>query len=104
MWAPVTLEDLVESRSKTEDLPVVLDKIRGNYAGATVFALFFKESTTLMRIFIKTQQEERLEQLLAVFAESRLVGDMLEGTLPAADFDTAERLVREWLQSVSEQH
>lgn len=102
MWAPVTLEDLVESRSKSEDLPVVLDKIRNNYAGATVFALFFKETATTMRIFLKVQQEDRLEHLLSVFSGSHLVGDMLEGTLPATDFATAERLLSEWLQVVGE--
>ncbi len=102
MWAPVTLEDLVESRSKSEDLPVVLDKIRNNYAGATVFALFFKESATSMRVFIKSQQENRLEHILSVFSESRLVGDMLEGTLPATDFATAERLLIDWFQGLNE--
>ncbi len=104
MWAPVTLEDLVESRSKSEDLPVVLDKIRNNYAGATVFALFFKESATSMRILIKTQQEDRLEHILSVFSESHLVGDMLEGTLPATDFATAERLLEEWFQGLEEKN
>lgn len=103
MWAPVTLEDLVESRSKSDDLPVVLDKIRNNYAGATIFALFFKETATSMRVLIKAQQEDRLERLLSVFSGSRLTGDMLEGTMPATDFETAERLFTEWLGSVSEQ-
>ncbi len=102
MWAPVTLEDLVESRSKSEDLPVVLDKIRNNYAGATVFALFFKETQTTMRILLKAQQEDRLEHFLSVFSGSHLVGDMLEGTIPATDFETAERLLVDWLQSVGE--
>lgn len=104
MWAPVTLEDLVESRSKSEDLPVVLDKIRNNYSGATVFALFFKESTNSMRVFIKSQQEDRLEHILSVFSDSQLTGDMLEGTLPATDFATAERLLVEWFQSVHEEN
>jgi bifunctional oligoribonuclease and PAP phosphatase NrnA len=102
MWAPVTVEDLVEARSKREDLPIVLDKIRGNYAGASVFALFFRESATTIRVLIKTQQEDRLEKLLSVFSEGRLVGDMLEGTLSAADFATAERLVKGWLEGVGE--
>jgi len=102
MWAPVTIEDLVESHSKTEDLPTVLDKIRSNYAGATVFALFFKESATTVRLYIKSQQEDRLERLIHVFADGKRVGDMLEGSLLAADFDVAERMVREWLESVKE--
>ncbi len=102
MWAPVTLEDLIESHSKSDDLPIVLDKIRNNYSGATVFALFFKESARSMRVFIKSQQEDRLEHVLSVFSGSQLVGDMLEGTLPATDFPTAERLLNEWFQSVSE--
>lgn len=102
MWAPVTLEDLVESRSKSDDLPTVLEKIRSNYAGATVFALFFKETSTSMRVFVKTQQEDRIEHLLSVFSGSRLIGDMLEGTLPATNFETVERLFTGWLESVTE--
>lgn len=100
MWAPVTIEDLVESHSKTEDLPTVLDKIRSNYAGATVFALFFKESSGSVRLFLKTQQEEHLEQLRTVFADGRIAGDMIEGSIQAADLDTAERIVRSWLTSL----
>lgn len=102
MWAPVTLEDLVESRSKSEDLPVVLDKIRTNYAGATVFALFFKESAATLRILLKAQQEDQLEQLHSIFTDSHITGDMLEGTIPAADFETVERLLSGWLQRASE--
>ncbi len=101
MWAPVTIEDLVESHSKTEDLPTVLDKIRSNYAGATVFALFFKEAPGTVRLFLKTQQEDQLEQLLAVFSGGRIESDMLEGSLQAADTETAERIVCDWLKSLA---
>lgn len=100
MWAPVTIEDLVESHSKTEDLPTVLDKIRSNYAGATVFALFFKESAGTIRIFLKTHQEDQLERLLTVFTNGRMVGDMLEGNIQAADIDAAESIVRDWIASL----
>ncbi|MFZ1626950.1 MAG: hypothetical protein WAT81_04065 [Candidatus Moraniibacteriota bacterium] len=101
MWAPVTLEDLVESRSKSEDLPIVLDKIRNNYAGATVFALFFKETATTMRILLKTQREDQLEHIQSAFPDSHLIGDMLEGTLPATDFATAEHFLSERLQKMN---
>lgn len=103
IWAPVTIEDLIESRSRREDLPIVLDKIRNNYAGATVFALFFKESATSLRIFVKSQPEDRLEQLQALLPDSRIVGEMLEGVLPATEFETAEQLLSSWLKEMNQE-
>lgn len=101
LWAPVTIEDLVESRSKMDDLLPALDKLRGSFSGATVFALFFKESDTRLRIFVKTADKDRLRQILSVFTNGKLVGDALEGELEISDFTTAENLLREWVASFS---
>lgn len=99
IWAPVTIEDLVESRSKMDDLLPALDKLRASFSGATVFALFFKESDTRLRIFIKTADKDRLRHILSVFSAGKLVGDALEGELELSDFTTAENLLCEWVTS-----
>ena len=48
-WAPVYLEDFVQSRSKPEDVSVVLSKLKENYSGGLFFLLFYSEAPNVIR-------------------------------------------------------
>lgn len=75
--ATVTVEDLVQARSSVADLPTVLEKIRGNYAGAATFALFYVESQASTQVFIKSNLEGLLEKLTPAFPDHALVDETL---------------------------
>lgn len=78
--ASVTIEDLVQARSSVADLPTVLEKIRGNYAGATTFAVAYIEGEETTQLFVKSNEEGLLEKLLPKLPESHLADDTLQVT------------------------
>lgn len=43
-WAPVLIEDLVQSRATASDIPLILEKVRENYTAANVYMALFAES------------------------------------------------------------
>ncbi len=88
--APVSLEDLVQSRAHTHDLGLVLEKIRGSFSAATTFALFFQESPTTVRLLIKCQSSEALSRLATALLPSVLQGDVLVVTFTAPSLESAE--------------
>ena len=98
MWATVTIEDLIDTRSKAEDLPNVLDKIRGNYAGATLFVLFFKENATTIRIFLKSHNEELPPSLSREFPHSELHGDLFTVELTNYSESSARDTLLSWVK------
>lgn len=79
--ATVTIEDLVQARSSISDLPVVLEKIRGNYAGANTFAVFYLEGKETTQIFLKSNQEGLLEKLTPHFPGSFISDETLQASL-----------------------
>ncbi|MEP7162230.1 MAG: hypothetical protein ABI747_00490 [Candidatus Moraniibacteriota bacterium] len=97
IWAPVTIEDLIQSRTKMEDLHLALDKLRGSFTGASVFVLLFKENQESLHLFLKTTTQDELEKIQALFPEGQLLGDTLEGTLSGMDLASAERLIQSWI-------
>lgn len=97
LWVPVTIEDIIQSRSKMEDLFPALERLRGSFAAASFFALFFKENPTTLRVFLKGNSEERLEKMLPLFSEGKFRGDTLEGLIEASDFEEGGKLVKGWL-------
>ena len=94
--ATVTIEDLVQSRSSITDLPTVLEKIRGNYAGANTFALFYPESKETTKLFLKSNQEDILSRIVQHFPESSMTDETFQVTLPLSP-PAAEALVMEKL-------
>ncbi len=85
MAATVTIEDLVQARSSVADLPVVLEKIRGNYAGAANFAVLYAEGKDVTQLFVKSSQEGILEKLRGAFPDSLVADETLQASvrLPA---------------------
>lgn len=99
VWARVDIKDIVETRSTPEDLPAVLDKIRGHYSTGKLFALLHQESPTLCQVLFKAQSKERLEAVEKAFAShgTEWRDDALAVTLPAGSLAEAEVLMLETL-------
>lgn len=92
--ATVTIEDLIQARSSITDLPTVIEKIRGNYAGATSFAVFYAEGPLLTKLFLKTNLEGLLDQLGLAIPDSAIVDDTFQVTLPLSTEATEALLVK----------
>ncbi|MDP2838057.1 MAG: hypothetical protein Q8O53_02170 [Candidatus Moranbacteria bacterium] len=100
IWALVTVEDLVQSRAHADDLPRVLEKIRGNYSSGQFFLILYPESHIQVKGLIKAASSESLTLLSERFKEGVLHGDTLEFTLAVNSLDEAERLTIEKMQTL----
>lgn len=45
VWAQVTIEDFVQSRMHPNDLPMILEKIKANYASGKIFILLYEQKS-----------------------------------------------------------
>ncbi len=97
VWSPVTLEDLVQARASYEDLPLVLEKMRANYAAGQLFVILTPEDQTGIKGLAKAATPELLATLVPLFPESRLLGDTLHFRLSAQSLDAAEEMLFEKL-------
>lgn len=86
--ATVTIEDLVQARSGIHDLPTVLEKIRGNYAGASNFVILYIESGHSTQIFVKSTTEGLLEKLAPHFPGYLISDETFSATVKLSAEDT----------------
>ncbi|OGI22101.1 MAG: hypothetical protein A2808_03695 [Candidatus Moranbacteria bacterium RIFCSPHIGHO2_01_FULL_55_24] len=97
IWSLVGIEDLVHARAHIDDLPAVLEKIKGNYASGQLFVLLSPETPASVRVIIKAQSRELLRSTLPLFPEAHLEGETLIASLPADSLEKAEALLFEKL-------
>lgn len=93
IWAFVTLEDLVQSRARIEDLPQVLEKIKGNYSAAHLFLVLSPEKNDLVRGLAKGLTAEALAGFAAHFPEGEFHDDTFSFALPAQSLEEAEQII-----------
>lgn len=67
VWAPVLLEDFVQSRSKPIDLPFILEKIKDNYSAGRFFMVYYKESDDVIGGMIKCPRNGDAEKIAKIF-------------------------------------
>ncbi|HMN19606.1 MAG TPA: hypothetical protein PKA31_03365 [Candidatus Moranbacteria bacterium] len=101
VWAPVLIEDLVQSRATATDISLILEKVRENYASAEVYMAVFSETPETAVAFILCAHEADA-QLLAGDLQAKVNGGMLELRRTGADataigVDLAEK-IREALE------
>ncbi|MDD2766888.1 MAG: hypothetical protein PHH40_03985 [Candidatus Moranbacteria bacterium] len=101
IWAFITIEDLVQTRARIEDLPLVLEKIKGNYSSARFYMILSLETNGLVRGIVKGNGNETLSFFAECFKEGELHGDTFSFVLPANTVDEAERIIISRLQQKS---
>jgi nanoRNase/pAp phosphatase (c-di-AMP/oligoRNAs hydrolase) len=62
-WSLVSIEDFVQSRSKPDALPTILEKIKDNFSSGKLFAVLFSESLGRSVALVKNSDPETLEKL-----------------------------------------
>lgn len=98
VWALVTIEDLVQTRTKSEDLTAVLDKIKSNYASAQLFVILHPETATRVHGTVKAVSSENLA-LFAQHIPGELRGTTFHFTLDVSSLDEAERIIVDKVQA-----
>ncbi len=98
MWACVTPDDIVQSRSRLEDLPLILEKIRRHSSSGSIFMILHAESVSRMRAIVKSPSGNLLSEISMKFPESKLRNDMLDIPLSASSIEEAETTLLESLR------
>ncbi|NTV40767.1 MAG: hypothetical protein HGA61_00630 [Candidatus Moranbacteria bacterium] len=94
VWAPVFLEDFVQSRSNPGDIPFILDKVKENYSAGKFFMVLHNEIAGKVRGIIRSASNQRLKEISQLL-EGRYLGETCEFTLSADDTSEAGKLVVE---------
>jgi nanoRNase/pAp phosphatase (c-di-AMP/oligoRNAs hydrolase) len=97
-WAPVFLEDFVQSRSKPADVPFILDKVRENYSAGKIFMVLYNHSAGEVRGVIKCISTEQAKKIAEVL-EVKVVGDVCEFSEQAEDTTQAGKMIVEKLRA-----
>ena len=92
-WAPVYLEDFVQSRSNPSDIPFILDKIRENYSAGKMFMVLYNETAGQVRGVIKCANSDQLKKMADIVGAT-CVGDTCQFSEEASDTsDAGKRMV-----------
>jgi len=76
VWSELILEDFIQSRSKPEDLHIILEKLQENYSDGRFFMTLYADTPHSAIVLIKSSQIEELSKLQKV-----LGGDIKNGFL-----------------------
>jgi len=93
-WAALSVEDFVQSRSKTGDLPLILNKIKDNYSSGKIFLIFYNETPSVVKGLIRFSKSNNLKFFSKQF-DGEQKGDVFEFTLPISDIAEAEKIILE---------
>jgi len=62
-WSTLSLEDFVQSRTKPEELPLVLEKVKDNFSAGKYFAILFSESLDRSIALVRNSDTESLKNI-----------------------------------------
>lgn len=68
VWAELTIEDFVYSRTRPEDLQVILEKLKENYSEGKIFLCLFNNTPESTIALINATSPELLKKLAAAFS------------------------------------
>lgn len=66
-WSLVTIEDFVQSRSKPQDIPFILEKIKDNYSAGETFLVLYSEKTNSTVGMVKCSNSELAKKIANIF-------------------------------------
>jgi nanoRNase/pAp phosphatase (c-di-AMP/oligoRNAs hydrolase) len=88
VWAPVYLEDFVQSRSNPNDVPFILDKIKENYSAGKFFMVLYNEVVGQVRGVIKGGSGDQMKEI-AQLLDGKCLGDTCDFLLNSDDTNQA---------------
>jgi nanoRNase/pAp phosphatase (c-di-AMP/oligoRNAs hydrolase) len=68
VWSELTIEDFVYSRTRPEDLQIILEKLKENYSEGKTFLCLFNDTPESTVALIKSVSSELLKKLATVFS------------------------------------
>lgn len=62
-WSTLSLEDFVQSRTKPDELPLVLEKVKDNFSAGKYFAILFSETLDRSVALVRNNDSESLKNI-----------------------------------------
>jgi nanoRNase/pAp phosphatase (c-di-AMP/oligoRNAs hydrolase) len=62
-WSTLSLEDFVQSRTKPEELPLVLEKVKDNFSAGKYFAILYSETLGRSVALVRNNDSESLKNI-----------------------------------------
>lgn len=81
-YSELSLDDFIQSRTRPEDLPDILDKVRANFSSGSLFAAIYPESPTVTAVVMRAADTTSAAALASRIPGANLRGDMLSFALP----------------------
>lgn len=97
-WAPVFLEDFVQSRSKPTDIPFILEKVRENYSAGKIFMVLYNEKAGEVHGVIKCISSDQTRKVAEIL-EAKTNGEVCEFTMQFDDTTQAGKMIVEKLRT-----
>lgn len=88
IWAELSVEDFVQSRSKPEDVIEILDKLQENYSDGRIFTILYNDTLSSAVAKIKAAEPEISQKLHSVLNGESKRG-ILEIKIPEGDLASA---------------
>lgn len=77
VFARLSLDDFVQSRTKPEVLPEILDRIKANYSSGSLFAVVYPDTNERSRVVLKATSTEYAARIAERIPEATFRGDTL---------------------------
>lgn len=88
IWAEIAVEDFVQSRSTSEDLPLILEKLGENYSEGRIFMLLHNDTPSSCIALIKTNDMKLLQKIHTAF-NSLIIHGFLQIKIENSNLNTA---------------
>ncbi len=76
IWAPAYLEDFVQSRSASADIPLILDKIKESYSTGKIYLVYYNETENIIAGAAKCAKSEDTRKIAEIFG-----GELIQDTI-----------------------
>jgi hypothetical protein len=102
VWAPIFLDDFVQSRSNPSDIPFILEKIRENYSAGKYFMVLYNETQGDVYGMIKCHGNGEQIKKVAELVGGKVNLDVCEFKLHAIDVAEAGQGIVDKIRSAEE--
>ena len=99
-WTTLTVEDFIQSRSKPDDLSLILEKLQENYNEGRFFAALFNDTAETSMAIIKSTSPENLAQLNQVL-QGVLDQDYLKINIALGNLEEAGKVLNEKIKEIT---
>jgi nanoRNase/pAp phosphatase (c-di-AMP/oligoRNAs hydrolase) len=102
IWAPIFLDDFVQSRSNPSDIPFILEKIRENYSAGKYFMVIYNETQGdvhgMLKCYVNGEEIKKIAELIG----GKVSGDVCEFRLHSIDVAEAGQGIVEKIRNTKE--